>query len=176
MIPNPELAKKLNKFAYAISAIVLFVVAVMRKIHFDTEIDFSFLPAVYSTMNAVVAIILLIALYFVKNKNIEAHKKSMIAAMIFSFVFLALYVLYHTTTPETKYCGEGFIRKIYFFLLISHVVLAAVIFPFILFTFIKGYTYLVEKHKKMAKWVFPFWLYVALTGPILYLMLKPCYL
>ena len=99
----------------------------------------------------------------------------MIVAMTCSFIFLTMYIVYHTTTPETKYCGEGNIRYVYFFLLISHVILAAVIFPFILFTFIRGYTFQVEKHKKMAKWVFPFWLYVAVTGPVLYIMLNPCF-
>ena len=175
MKANLELAKKLNKFAYILSAFVLLVVASMRRIHFDTDIDFSFLPSIYSIMNAIVAVTLLVALYFIKRKNIEAHKKSMIIALTLSFLFLTMYVLYHTTTTETKFCREGFIRYIYFFLLISHVILAAVIFPFILFTFIRGYTFQVEKHKKMAKWVYPVWLYVAVTGPIIYIMLKPCF-
>ena len=98
----------------------------------------------------------------------------MIIALSLSAAFLLMYVLYHITTPEVKYCGEGAIRTIYFLLLITHVVLAAVSFPFILFTFVRGYTMQVEKHKAMAKYVFWIWLYVSLTGPIVYLMLRPC--
>lgn len=173
--PNFALAKKLNIAAYIISILVLLLVLMMRRIKIDTNIDFGFLPALHSSLNAITAILLLFALYFIKSKNIIMHRKLMFSAMIASCLFLLSYVTYHLTTPETNYCAEGNIRILYFILLISHVILAAVIFPFILFTFIKGFTNQVEKHKKMARWVYPFWLYVAITGPILYLMLRPCY-
>lgn len=175
MEKNIELAKKLNRWALAISAVVVLLVVMMRKIKIDTSIDFTFLPPVYSTLNALTAIVLLIAFYFIKQKNIEAHRKSMYVAIGLSILFLLGYVLYHITTPETKYCGEGNIRMVYFALLITHIVLAAVILPFILFTFIRAYTGQIEKHRKMAKWVYPLWLYVAVTGPIIYFMLRPCY-
>ena len=119
--------------------------------------------------------LLIIALVLIKQKKIIAHRNVMFTAMITSALFLVSYVLYHFTTPETLFCKEGPIRIIYFILLISHVFLAAIIFPFILFTLIRGFTYQIEKHKKMARWVFPIWLYVAVTGPILYLMLRSCY-
>lgn len=172
---NTALAKKLNKFAYVISVLVLLLVVMMRRIKIETDIDFGFLPAFHSSLNALTAVLLVIALIFVKQKKIKAHRNVMFAALISSTLFLLSYVIYHFTTPETLYCGEGSIRILYFILLITHVLLAAVIFPFILFTLIRGYTQQVEKHKKMARWVFPIWLYVAITGPVLFLMLRPCY-
>lgn len=170
-----RLAKKLNILAYIVSIVVVALVMLMRRVKIDLGVDFSFLPAVHSSLNAIAAVLLIVALVFVKQKKIEAHKKTMFAAVICSALFLLSYVLYHFTTPETNYCGEGNIRIVYFVLLITHIILAGVILPFILFTLIRGYTNQIEKHRKMAKWVFPLWLYVAVTGPILYLMLRPCY-
>jgi len=135
MVRNDKLAKKLNIAAYLISAAVLLLVGMMRRVKIDLGIDFSFLPAYNAMFNTVVAMCLLAALIFVKRKNIKAHKTAMFIAMIFSFLFLLTYVLYHFTTPETTYCGEGSMRTVYFILLISHIVLAAVSLPFILLTF-----------------------------------------
>jgi putative membrane protein len=171
---NLKLAKKLNTYAVVVSAAVLILVASMRKIHIDLGIDFSFLPAIYATTNALAAMFLVRALLFIKQKRIAEHKQMVTIALSLSAAFLLMYVLYHITTPEIKYCGEGTIRVFYFALLITHVVLAAVSFPFILFTFIRGYTMQVERHKAMAKYVFWVWLYVSITGPIVYLMLRPC--
>ena len=189
MQENIQLAKKLNIWAWVITAVVLLLVGAMRQIKLDVGIDFSFLPSVYSTLNGLTAIVLCIALYQIKQKNIEGHKRSMFVAIILSALFLLGYVLYHITTTETLFgdanhdglidteelATVGAMRTVYLIILASHVILAAVIFPFILFTFIRGFTYQIEKHKKMAKWVFPLWLYVAVTGPVLYLMLRPYY-
>ncbi len=175
MEPNLKLARKLNTIAWIISGLVFFLILMMRQIRLESALDFSFLPAVYSTLNAVTALVLVFALYAIKNKKVNLHRKAMYVAIVSSFLFLLGYVLYHFTTPETKFGGEGAIRYLYFFLLITHIVLAAVIFPFILFTFIKGYTNQFERHRKMARWVFPVWLYVAVTGPVLYFMLRPYY-
>ena len=169
------LAKKLNIAAIIVSIVVFILVLLMRRIKIDLGVDFSFLPAVYSILNTITAILLLIALYFVKQRKIKQHKLFMLTAVISSVLFLLLYVLYHFTTPETSFCKEGGIRVVYFVLLISHIFLAALILPFILFTLIRALTDQFEKHKKMARWVFPLWLYVAITGPVIYLMLYPCY-
>lgn len=175
--PKPDyiLASKLNKISWVLTAIVLVLVGLMRRIKFDLGVDFSFLPPISAGLNTVVAILLLVAIYFVKQGNIAKHRQAIFGAMTFSALFLLCYVLYHFTTEETKYCGEGIYRTIYYFFLISHIVLAGISLPFILFTFIRGLTFQVALHKSMAKWVFPLWLYVAVTGPIVYLMLKPCY-
>lgn len=175
MLPDIALEKRLNRWAYVVSAVVLLLVGMMRRYKLDVGIDFSFLPPFHSALNALTAVILLVALWHIKNGRVEQHQKAIYAAMVCSALFLLSYVLYHFTTPETKYGGVGMMRTVYFVLLITHVVLAAVILPFVLFTFTRAYTGQFERHKKMARWVFPLWLYVAITGPICYLMLKPYY-
>ena len=175
MKENKALAKKLNIVAYILSAVVLLLVGMMRRVKLDIGLDLSFLPMVNALLNTVVAILLVVALYYIKKKDIINHRKAIIAAMGFSALFLTGYVFYHFTTEETRFCREGMIRNVYFFFLITHVVLAAVSLPFIFFTFIRGFTYQVEKHKKMARYVWPIWFYVAITGPLCYLLLRPCY-
>lgn len=175
MTPNIALEKKLNRWAYAVSAVVLLLVGLMRRVKIDLGIDFSFLPPFHASLNTICAFLLLLALWYIKNGQVEMHRKTIYSAMACSALFLLSYVLYHFTTPETRYGGEGIMRTVYFFILITHVVLAAVILPFVLFTFTRAYTGQFDRHKKMARWVFPLWLYVAITGPICYLMLKPYY-
>lgn len=172
---NLKLAKKLNILAWVFTFIVWALVGAMRQYKFDVPIDTSFFPAISASLNTIVALCLLLALYFIKNKNVRAHKNAIYAAMVCSALFFLTYVGYHFTTEETKFCKTGTIRSIYFFVLLSHIVLAGLSFPFILFTFIRGFTGQVTRHRKMAKWVFPVWFYVAITGPIVYLMLRPCY-
>jgi putative membrane protein len=172
---NQKQIRTLNFGASILSVCVLLVVVLMRRIHLETSFDFGFLPPLYSSLNVFSAILLIIAYWHIKNKRIVQHQKIMTSAMLTSFIFLLCYVLYHITTPETMYCKEGVIRYVYFFLLISHVILAAISFPFVLFTFVRGYTRQDEAHKKMARWIFPIWLYVCITGPLCYLMLYPCY-
>ncbi|MBI1225643.1 MAG: DUF420 domain-containing protein [Bacteroidetes bacterium] len=173
--PDILLEKKLNRIAWAVTVVVVLLVSVMHKIHLDFGVDLKFLPGVYSVLNALTAVSLLVGLYFIKNRQQKKHEQAMTLSMILSLLFLLGYVLYHITNPDTPFGGQGWIRPIYFFLLISHIVLAAVIFPFILFTYIRAYTSQFAKHNKMARWVYWFWLYVAVTGPILYLMIKPYY-
>ena len=174
---NLALAKRLNWLAWIVTALILILVGLMRRPEFKiaTDIDFSFLPPFHASVNALAAIALMAALYFIKNKNVVAHQKAIYTALGLSALFLLSYVVYHFTTEETRYCFEGISRNIYFFFLITHVVLAGGILPFILLTFIRAYTGQYERHKKMARWVYPLWLYVAVTGPICYLMLRPCY-
>ena len=168
--PNLSLAKKLNRWAWIVSGFIFVLVVSMQRIHFDTNIDFSFLPPFYSFLNALTAIILLCGLYLIKNGRVLQHRRAMTTALVTSVCFLVCYIVYHTTTVETRFCQEGTIRYVYFFFLIT-----AGILPFILFTYIRAYTNQFDKHVRLAKWVFPFWLYVAVTGPVLYLMLRPCY-
>ncbi len=174
MSPEEQI-KRYDRWAWAISLIVLFAVIMMRRIKFDIGVDLSFLPPFHAIVNAITFFLLISGYRAIKSGRVETHKTRMTSALILSVVFLLSYVLYHTTTPETRFGGEGAIRTIYFVLLITHIILAAVILPFILFTFIRGYTRVVERHRKLARWVFPIWLYVAATGPICYLMLMPYY-
>lgn len=187
--PNLAQAKKLNIAAIVATVVVFALVVITHGNHFDINVDFSFLPPFYSGLNALAAIALIAALYFIKNKNVEAHRKSIYAAFTFSILFLLLYVVYHYTASEVRFgdinhdgivdatekAAVGGIRNIYLIILLTHIVLAALTLPFILFTFIKAYTNQIAQHRKMARWVYPLWLYVAITGPICYLMLMPYY-
>lgn len=173
--PNLPLAKKLTTAAWIVTVAVLGLVVAMRYIHLDFGMSFSFLPPFHASLNALAAVALIYSVIQVKNKEIEKHKKGMLTALALSVGFLLSYVLYHITSEPVLYGGEGTMRYIYFFFLITHVILAAVSFPFILFTFIYSWTNQFAKHRKMARWVFPIWLYVAVTGPICYLMLSPYY-
>ena len=175
--PKLELYRKLRVCAWIVSAIVLGLVAMMRQIKLSLPegVALDFLPQVHAILNSMVAVSLVVALLAIKKKNVVLHKRAISGAMVCSIAFLTCYVVYHFTHAETKFGGEGSIRIVYYVLLISHIVLAAVSFPFILFTWIYGYTNQFLKHRRMAKWVFPTWLYVAVTGPICYLMLRPYY-
>ncbi|HMQ05661.1 MAG TPA: DUF420 domain-containing protein [Saprospiraceae bacterium] len=169
------LEKKLNYVAYLVSLIVLVLVLLMRKVKISTEIDFSFLPPFHATVNGIVAVLLLLALYFIKQKKVNHHRNTIVAAVVLSVIFLMSYVVYHFTTEETLYCKTGAIRMVYFFFLITHIILAGISLPLILLTLIRAYVGSFERHKRMAKWVWPIWFYVAVTGPVCYWMLSPCY-
>jgi putative membrane protein len=174
--PNPQLSKTLMRFSYVVSGVVLVLVVMMRSVKIDIGVDFSYMPAVSAFLNTLVSICLILALYFVRIKNITYHRNFIISALVFSALFLVCYVLYHFTTVETRFCKEGMVKIIYLVILFSHILLAAVSLPFILITFARGISFQVAEHRKLARWVYPIWLYVAITGPICYLMLKPCYI
>jgi putative membrane protein len=190
-VKNLDLAKVLSRWAWVVTAVVLLLVGMMRrvKIPLPEGMDFSFLPPFHATLNALAAVTLMVAFYFIKQKNVEAHKRAIYVAVGLSVLFLLSYVAYHFTTPETLFgdadkdgilsaaelAAVGSQRTVYLVILLSHIVLAAVSFPFILFTFIRAYTGQIDRHKKMARWVFPIWLYVTITGPIAYWMLMPYY-
>ncbi|QJE94560.1 DUF420 domain-containing protein [Luteolibacter luteus] len=175
--PQDALSKKLGIIAWVLTAAVLGLVGLMRtvRIPLPEGVSFTFLPPVHAVLNSLVAVALIIALVAVKQGKIALHRKAIFAAMGLSVAFLLCYVAYHFTTVETRYGGTGAMRGVYFFFLITHIVLAGVSLPFILFTFIAGWTNRFAAHRRLAKWVFPIWLYVAVTGPICYLMLKPYY-
>lgn len=171
-----KMLKKMDWIAYGMTLVVLCLVIFTRgETKPDFGIDFGFLPTVYSSFNAVTALLLVWAYVAIRKKNIKTHRNLIYAAIATSIIFLVLYVVYHYTTPETKFCKEGWVRPIYFFILITHIILAGAILPFILLTFNRAFLGLIDKHRRMARWVFPFWLYVAITGPIIFFMLYPCY-
>jgi putative membrane protein len=172
---NRPLEKNLTRVSVIVSLLVLVLVGVMRMVKIDLGIDFSFLPPVHALLNTGAAVSLIIAYLKIRRKEIDAHRNAIFAAMTFSALFLVCYVLYHFTTEETKYCGAGLMKIIYFTLLFSHIILAGLSLPFILITFSRGISYNVDAHRKLARWVYPVWLYVAITGPVCYLLLRPCY-
>jgi putative membrane protein len=191
MEANLQLEKKLNVAAWIITVAVLGLVVMMRKVKITMPegVDLGFLPPFHATLNALTAVILLVAFYYIKQKKVQQHRNAIYVAIVLSVLFLLSYVAYHFTTPETQFGDSNHngvlediemaavseIRPFYLVLLLSHIALAAGTFPFILFTFIRAYTNQIERHRKMARWVFPLWLYVAITGPICYFMLSPYY-
>jgi putative membrane protein len=164
-----------DRWSWVLTGVVLLLVGLMRRVKFDTGIDFTFLPPCYSALNALCAVFLVVALLAAKKKDIAAHRRWINAAVIASILFLLGYVVYHFTTPETKFRGMGAIRTVYLCLLASHIVLAAGILPFILLAYSRGHFNDIARHRKLVRWVWPLWFYVAVTGPVCYLMLRPYY-
>jgi putative membrane protein len=171
--------KKYDKFIIAVSIIIPIAVAVLFKIKlkdfgFDVE-PLSFLPPIYAGINALTALTLIAAVIAVKNKKLLLHEKLMKFAILCSIIFLLMYVAYHMTSDSTPYGGEGAIRIVYFFILISHILLSIIIIPLVLFTYVKALSKRFDQHKKLAKITFPIWLYVAVTGVVVYFMIAPYY-
>jgi putative membrane protein len=167
-------AKDYSKLIYALSVVIPLAVAALFFVKIDGY-DFTFLPPIYASTNALTAILLVLAFIAIKNKNINLHKKLVTGAIVLSALFLVMYVVYHMTSESTKFGGEGSIRMVYFFILITHILLSIVVIPFVLFTYMHGLNMSVEKHKKIAKITFPLWLYVAVTGVVVYFMISPYY-
>jgi len=170
---------KYNKLIIALSVIIPLAVAGLfgvnlRKLGYDVE-PLSFLPPIYATINGFTAVLLIAAVVAIKNKKRTLHERLMKLAIACSVAFLVMYVAYHMTSDSTKFGGEGAIKYVYFFILITHIVLSIIIIPLVLITYVKALTQQFDKHKKIAKITFPIWLYVAITGVIVYLMISPYY-
>ncbi|MFB6306034.1 MAG: DUF420 domain-containing protein [Flavobacteriales bacterium] len=136
---------------------------------------FDFLPAVNATINGITTGVLITGFIAIKKNKWELHKWLMSSAIILSIIFLLCYVLYHATSETSHYGADGSIRYIYFFILISHIILAAIIVPLVLITYIRALNQNFIRHKKIARWTFPLWLYVTITGVVVYLMMMPYY-
>ena len=179
-LENIQNEKKYNKWIVALSVIIPIAVAILFTIKLS---DFgfnvkplTFLPPIYAGINALTAILLVLAFVAIKKKNIGLHEKLMKTAIGCSVIFLLMYVAYHMTSDSTKFGGEGAMRTVYFIILITHIALSIVVIPFVLITYVRAITNNIERHKKIARITFPLWLYVAVTGVIVYLMISPYYI
>ena len=161
----------------AVVALVAFLLFSNREVSEGFDSRIYVLPKLNAFINSTVSVLLIAGFYFIRiQKNIKAHRAFMLSAFIFSVLFLVSYVIYHSLPqPETKFGGEGFIRYIYFFILLTHILLASIIVPLALVTLYRIWKNQVEKHKRIARWTFPIWLYVSVTGVIVYLMISPYY-
>ena len=137
--------------------------------------DFSSLPFFHAILNGCTAILLFTGFVLIKNKNAKAHKISMMTAFVLSSVFLISYVISKLTNDPVPFGGEGIMRYIYFFVLISHIILSVPVLPLALFSIYRGLTGEVEKHKHIVKWTFPIWMYVGISGVMVYLFMNPYY-
>ena len=167
-------SKKYNILIIVLSITIPVVVALLFQIKLDYELPI-FLPPIYATINGVTAILLMIAVWAIKNKKRELHEKLMKTAILFSIIFLMMYMAYHMTSDSTSFGGEGTIKYIYLFVLLTHIFLSVIVIPFVLITYVRAITNDFEKHKKIAKFTFPLWLYVAVSGVIVYIMISPYY-
>ncbi len=171
--------KKYNKWIVVLSIVIPLVVAALfgvnlRQLGFDVE-PLTFLPPIYATINGLTAVLLVGAFLAIKNKKVVLHERLMTTAIGCSVLFLVMYVAYHMTSDSTSYGGEGMMRTVYFFILISHILLSIIVIPFVLITYVRAITKNFERHKKIARITFPLWLYVAVTGVIIYIMISPYY-
>lgn len=140
------------------------------------DVDVTFLPKLHALLNSLTAIALLTGYYFVRNNNIRGHRFAMITAFTLSAFFLISYVTYHYQASPTSYGGAGSIKAVYYFILITHIILAAAIVPLVLLSVYFAVSDQIARHRKIARWTFPIWLYVAVTGVVVYFMIAPYYL
>lgn len=167
--------KRFNKWITIISIAVPLVVALLFGYKIPNAKPLSFLPPIYATINGITAILLIVAVIAIKNGRRSLHQKLMTTCIVFSALFLIMYVAYHMTSETTMYGGGGAIKYVYYFILMTHIVLSISVIPLVLITYSKVYLDDFESHRLWAKYTFPIWLYVAITGVIVYVMISPYY-
>ncbi|WP_375253278.1 DUF420 domain-containing protein [Dokdonia donghaensis] len=175
---NPT-EKRYRNWIIILSVVIPVAVAVLFTIKlkdFGLDVEpLTFLPPIYAGINGLTALVLILAVRAIKNGNRATHERLMKTAIGLSVLFLLMYVAYHMTSDSTSFGGEGFIRYVYFFILITHIALSIIIIPLVLFTYVRALAERFDKHKKLARITYPIWLYVAITGVIVYLMISPYY-
>lgn len=177
----PPTIKKNDRLATILivvfSVIVFAAVTILSRVQLKVNLGFD--KHIFAHLNALintfVALLLISALYAAKQKRFNTHKRLMLWAMFLSILFLVSYICHHLFTGETKYGGEGLAKIVYFAILLTHIPLAGLVLPFVLFTAYRGLTAEYDRHRKLAKKVWPVWLYVAITGVIVYYMISPYY-
>ncbi len=164
-------------FIYSVSVVVFAAVVILNKVKLSLDLPFS--PHVFAMVsafiNSTVAILLLAGLVTAKNRQYSFHKKIMTTAIVLSVLFLLSYIAHHLLAEETKFGGEGIIKIIYYIILFTHIPLAGIVLPFILFTSYRALIGEYEAHKKLTRITWPIWFYVAVTGVIVYWMISPYY-
>lgn len=170
---------KYRKWIIILSVAIPLVVALLfgvklKDFGYNVE-PLSFLPPIYATINGLTAVLLIAGVWAIKNGKRQLHENLMKIAIGCSVAFLGMYVAYHMTADSTKFGGEGAIKYIYYFILITHIILSVIIIPFVLITYVRALAERFDKHRKLARITYPMWLYVAVTGVIVYLMISPYY-
>jgi putative membrane protein len=170
---EPEM--KYRKLITIVSIVIPIAVAALFVIRIPNVGPFMFLPPIYATINAITAVLLIAAIIAIKNSKRKLHELLMKTCMMMTASFLVMYIIYHMTSDSTVYEGEGALKYIYYFILISHIILSVLVLPLVLITFSRALSESFDKHKKIARFAFPIWLYVAVTGVVVYLMISPYY-
>lgn len=174
----PMSEKKTTTWIVTLTIIINAIIAILffiPKYQGFSHLDLTFLPMLNAVFNSFTTVFLITALYFIKKKNIRMHRRFVFAAFGSTALFLITYLTYHSLAPSTSFGGEGLIKIIYYFILITHIVLAAPTVFLALLTMVRGLNMQVEKHRKIARWTMPIWLYVSITGVLVYLMISPYY-
>lgn len=170
---DPKAKWLIGIFSFVVFAAVVILGRV--KLEVDLGFDVHIFAAINAVINSAIAVLLIAALWAVKAKKYLLHKQMMMTALLLSVLFLVSYIAHHLLAGDTKFGGEGVIRTVYYIILVTHIFLAAIILPFILFTAYRALTAEYATHKKLAKYTWPLWLYVAITGPVVYWMISPYY-
>ena len=169
------ITKKFTIWIWILSIAIPVVVALLFSVKIPGVERLGFLPPIYASINALTAVLLVVALIQIKKGNRKTHERIMKLCIVLSALFLLMYVAYHMTSDSTTYGGEGILRYVYFVVLLSHIFLSIVVIPFVLITFVRALNGNYKMHKKIARFTFPLWLYVAVSGVIVYLMISPYY-
>ena len=173
-VQEQKVSRVINILSIAIPVAVAVMLGIRQKV--DLGSWTSYLPLVNGIINSITSVLLLMGLYFIRQKNVLAHKRAMLTAFVFGSVFLVTYILYHITHESTPFGGQGWIRPIYYFLLVSHIVLSIVVVWFVLRAVYFALSGQIARHKRTVKYTFPIWLYVSVTGVVVYLLIRPYYL
>ena len=170
-----QLVKKYTPWVWILSIAIPIVVVILFLIKVPDVEPLKFLPPTYATINAITSIVLAFAYFAIKRKNFILHERLMKTAIALSVIFLGMYVAYHMTSDPTPYGGQGILRLVYYFILITHILLSIGIIPLVLITYVRAISKLFVEHKKIARYTFPIWMYIAVTWVIVYLMISPYY-
>jgi putative membrane protein len=164
-----------NKLIVVLSIAIPLAVAVLFGVRIPNVEPLSFLPPIYASINGLTAILLIVAFWAIKNKKVQLHERLMKVCLGFSALFLIMYVAYHMTSDPTPFGGEGTVKMVYYFILVSHILLSIAIIPLVLISFVRALNQRFDRHRKIARITLPIWLYVAITGVVVYLMISPYY-
>ena len=175
---QPVKEHRANRVITILSVVIPVAVAILLGVRQKVNLGFwtTYLPHVNGIINSITSVLLITGFYFIRQKNVVAHKRTMLAAFTFGSLFLVSYVLYHLTNESTPFGGQGWIRPIYYFLLVSHIVLSVVVVWFVLRAVYFALSGQIARHKQIVKYAFPIWLYVSITGVVVYLLIKPYYI
>lgn len=179
-LPEPSFSKNdklANILIWTVSAVVFAVVVLLHELKFDVDLGFDvhLFAQLNAFINGVVAFLLILGLYLIKVKKYLLHKKVMNLAILLSLLFLLSYIAHHILADSTSYGGQGLAKTVYYFILITHILLAGLSLPFILFSAYRASISEFSAHKRLTKYVYPVWLYVAITGVVVFLMISPYY-
>lgn len=170
-----ETPRKYKILIWVLSIVLPLAIAGLFTVRIPNVPRLGFLPPIYATINGFTAVFLVLAVRAAKQKKLTLHKRLIQTCISFSVAFLVLYIAYHITSDSTPYGGEGFVRNIYYFVLISHILLSILVIPVVLVTYVRGLTMQIKRHRKIARIAFPLWLYVAVSGVVVYWMIAPYY-